>query len=193
MHFRIGFVLLALVISIIIAGNHYRIIQQETTAESVLSAVVSPTPTPSPTPIPTFTTTPKPKPNPTIIVSNSSMASANEIFTILNQYRAAHGVGQLTKNSTLCTIAQGRADQQQSIGHLDHAGFQEQATGQKEFLSVAEILQYVPQAESATFLIESGWAMSGDHNGKMLDPKWTHGCAGVSGYFATFVFGGSPT
>jgi uncharacterized protein YkwD len=117
------------------------------------------------------------------------MASPEELFTAVNNYRQANGKTILGGSGTLCGIAQARVAQQVQIGHLDHSGFTAAAQGQTEFRGLAEILQTNSKPYDATFLVQSGWGGSTSHNATMLDNQWTHGCGAVSGNYAVFIFG----
>ena len=56
--------------------------------------------------------------------ADSSMSTADELFTAVNNFRMAHGVSALQKSTVLCQIADTRARQLQSMGKLDnHEGF----------------------------------------------------------------------
>jgi uncharacterized protein YkwD len=168
----------------------------------------SPTATPTPTEVPTPTTTPKPTTPKTLgvqiqatvaptkatvqtggaLTASDRMATPGEIFGAVNSYRNAHGLGSLSSSGTLCAIASTRANQQAQAGHLDHGGFEGQAKSQTEFHHVAEILQYTSVPATASYLVNTGWAGSPQHNGQMLGAQWTHGCAATAGFYAVFVF-----
>lgn len=116
------------------------------------------------------------------------MATSGTLLSAINAYRTSHGLGAVSISSTLCTIAQSRANAQAAFGHLDHAGFDGAMHSQTEFHHMAEILQYWDVPENATYLVEKGWAESGEHNGIMLDSTWTAGCGGVAGFYSVFIF-----
>jgi uncharacterized protein YkwD len=156
-------------------------------------AVVFTSPSPAQTPTVTITLTATQTPAPSA-TQPSPTATAKPIiidnlFNAMNTYRANNGLGQLSKDSELCRIAQTRANDQQSRGSLDHAGFQSQAQAQKAFKHIAEILQYWSIPRTATYLVETGWAGSGEHAAIMRDSKWTHGCGATVGFYSVFVFG----
>lgn len=133
-------------------------------------------------PTPTSTITPTPKP------PNISSTTHGQIFAAINSYRQEHGLLQISQNTTLCSIAQTRAKQQSESGHLNHDGFDAIAHSQTEFHHIAEILQWFPEQKDATYLVYTGWDGSAPHRSVMLDSSWTHGCAGVSGYYSVFIF-----
>ncbi len=119
------------------------------------------------------------------------MATADELFTAINNYRASHGVGVIEKHQTLCNIAQTRANQLLKLGELDnHEGMESLAKSQSDFDNMGEILQGGVQPNLAVHVVEWGWGRSlTGHKESMLNKKWTHGCGGVAGYFSVFSFG----
>lgn len=171
---------------------------------------VTPTVTMAPTFSPTLTATPglpsadglTPTPTRKIIVTvsptstgvqtqtTSEAASAEGLFLAMNDYRKSHGLNAVNKSSTLCAIAQTRANQQASLGHLDdHTGFQAAAQSQTEFKHVGELLQYWSAPETAAYLVNTGWGQSGEHIAIMTDPTLTDGCGAMNGYYSVFIFG----
>lgn len=123
--------------------------------------------------------------------ADSRMATSEELFVEMNNYRTSHGVGAVSKHSTLCDIAQKRADELQALGKLDyHAGMDKYAYGQKDFNNLDEIIGGGVQPNLAVHIIEWGWGRSETgHKQAMEKPQWTHGCGGISGYFHVFIFG----
>lgn len=121
---------------------------------------------------------------------DSGMATADELFSAMNDYRKSHGLNAVNRSSTLCTIAQTRANQQEALGHLDnHAGFVSAARTQTEFIHVGELLQYWSIPEDATYLVNTGWGQSEEHVAIMTDPTLTDGCGAINGYYSVFIFG----
>ena len=190
---------------IILARENERMRKQELTR-------VFPTPTPMVSLTPTPTSKPTTKPavktneptaNPWLVEKidekttdarmprDERMATADELFTAINNYRTSHGVGSVEKHQTLCNIAQTRANQLLELGELDsHAGMKSLAKSQLDFDNMGEILQGGVQPNLAVHLVEWGWGRSlTGHKESMLDRKWTHGCGGIAGYFSVFIFG----
>ena len=129
-----------------------------------------------------------------LVLSNppdERMATADELFIAINQYRASHSLPQLQKHQTLCNIAQTRANQFLELGKLDnHEGFKPLAESQKDFDNMSEIIQGGVQPNLAVHVVEWGWGRSlTGHREAMLEPKWSSGCGGVAGYFSVFIFG----
>ena len=69
------------------------------------------TPTPTPTPIPTLTPTPTPPPD-----------FAEQVVTLTNQERAAHGCGPVTMESRLQAAAQGHSEDMALNDFFSHTG-----------------------------------------------------------------------
>lgn len=119
------------------------------------------------------------------------MSTSPELFSAMNAYRSSHGVQQVNSNGTLCSIAQSRASEQVANGGLDsHAGFSKYAHSQTEFNNMSEVLFGGTQPVSGVHVVEWGWDTSvTGHREAISNPNWTHGCAGIAGYFAVFIFG----
>ena len=119
------------------------------------------------------------------------MSTSEELFIAMNDYRKAHGVQALTKNDSLCSIAQNRANEQLANGDLDnHAGFDKYAQNQEEFYRMGEVLFGGAQPQYGVHIIEYGWDRSlTGHKEAIQNPAWNHGCGGIAGYFAVFIFG----
>lgn len=128
------------------------------------------------------------KPSPTQQPLNQ-YASSYSLFTAMNTYRKSRGLSTLSTSNELCQIAQARANDQQRAGHLDHSNFQTQAATQKTFRHVGEILQYWDTPQTAEYLVNTGWASSGEHAAIMNDPSLTHGCGVIAGFYSVFIFG----
>lgn len=118
------------------------------------------------------------------------MSTADELFNAMNIYRSAHNLPTLSKNDTLCSIAQNRANQQKEFGYLSHDGFQEAGKSQNEFSDMTEVLFGGVQPVSGIHIIEWGWdkSLTGHHEA-ISNPKWHEGCGGIAGYYAVFIFG----
>lgn len=117
------------------------------------------------------------------------MSTRDELFTAVNDYRRSHGLNTLTSNSTICDIAQKRAEEQVANGGLDnHAGFNKYGESQNEFTHLGEVL-YGGQALSGVHIVEFGWDRSlTGHREALQNPNWQIGCGGVAGVYAAFVF-----
>ncbi|MBI2025816.1 MAG: hypothetical protein HYT06_00365, partial [Candidatus Levybacteria bacterium] len=119
------------------------------------------------------------------------MSTADELFTAMNDYRKSHNVQTLTKSDLLCGIAQNRASEQLANGDLDnHEGFDKYAQNQNEFNRMGEVLFGGQQPQYGVHIIEYGWDRSlTGHKEAIQNPVWNHGCGGIAGYFAVFIFG----
>lgn len=119
------------------------------------------------------------------------MTTAEELNTAMNDYRRAHNVQTVTKNDLLCSIAQKRAEEQLANGGLDgHAGFDKYGQSQTEFSKMGEVLFGGVQPQYGVHIVEYGWDRSlTGHKEAIQDPDWNHGCGGVAGYYAVFIFG----
>ncbi len=119
------------------------------------------------------------------------MSTSEELFAAINSYRRTHGIAEVTKSDTLCSIAQKRADEQAALGKIDgHAGFPKYAQEQGEFSYLTEVLFGGEQPQSGVHIVEYGWDQSlTGHREAIQDRSMTHGCGGVAGYFAAFIFG----
>lgn len=155
---------------------------KEITRETKVSTA-SDIPTSSSTP----TLTPTLTPTPTEIIQSSNSQS---LLNAVNAFRSKNGLGQLSSNSTLCSIAQNRVNENAALGRLDdHAGFDKYFKGQTEFKGVGENLHWATYSETGAEIVENGWAKSTGHLANMLDPKWQYGCGRQTGrYFASFIF-----
>ena len=118
------------------------------------------------------------------------MSTADELFSAMNDYRRAHNIPTIAKNDLLCSIAQNRANEQLANEDLDnHAGFDKYAQNQDEFSRMGEVLFGGGQPQYGVHIIEYGWDRSlTGHKEAIQNPVWTHGCGGVAGYFAVFIF-----
>ena len=123
--------------------------------------------------------------------ADSQMSTADELFTAMNTYRRAHNIPEVARHDTLCSIAQKRADEQQALGKIDgHAGFTKYAQGQRDFSYLTEVLFGGEQPQSGVHVVEYGWDQSlTGHREAIQDRTMTHGCGGIAGYFAVFIFG----
>lgn len=119
------------------------------------------------------------------------MSTSEELNTAMNDYRRAHNVQQVTKNDLLCDIAQKRAEEQLTNGGLDgHAGFDKYGESQDEFFRMGEVLFGGVQPQYGVHIVEYGWDRSlTGHKEAIQDPEWNHGCGGIAGYYAVFIFG----
>lgn len=123
--------------------------------------------------------------------ADDRMSTNDELFTAINTYRRAQGIGEVSRSDTLCTIAQKRADEQKAFGQIDgHAGFAKYAQEQREFSYLTEVLFGGDQPQSGVHIVEYGWDQSlTGHREAIQDRTMSHGCGGVAGYFAAFIFG----
>lgn len=119
------------------------------------------------------------------------MSTTDELFTAMNEYRRTHNLPSLSKNGTLCDIAQNRADELLRLGRLDnHEGASKYMHSQREFNTIDEVLFGGIQPVAGVHIVEWGWdkSLTGHHEA-ISDPVWHDGCAGIAGYFAVFEFG----
>jgi len=162
-------------------------IAQGTRASTALNI---PTPTVVSTTRPTQTPTKIPLPTP--FQTQAAQPSNNQdLSSAVNAFRSKNGLGALLSDNTLCSIAQNRINENAALGQLDnHAGLDKYFRGQAEFKSMGENLHWATYSETATEIVENGWAKSPGHLANMLDSKWQYGCGGQAGsYFASFIFG----
>lgn len=120
---------------------------------------------------------------------SESMSTISELFEAVNSYRRAHGLNTLTSNTTICDIAQKRAEEQVVNGGLDnHAGFNKYGESQTEFSHLGEVL-YGGQPLSGVHIVEFGWDRSlTGHREALQNPSWQIGCGGIAGVYAAFIF-----
>lgn len=126
---------------------------------------------------------------------DSTIGSAQEIFTALNNYRLRHGKGTLNWDENLANFAKSRATYFTSKGDLDsHAGFSDYVNNQDGFhklgfMSLGENSSYGYTLDGV-HLIE--WVYAGDkpHDDNQLNGEWTHVGIGVAGTATDLVFGG---
>ena len=120
---------------------------------------------------------------------SEAMSTPQELFNAVNSYRASHSLRTLTSNSTICNIAQKRAEEQVAYGGLDnHAGFAKYGDSQNEFTHLGEVL-YGGQPLSGVHIVEFGWDRSlTGHREALQNPDWQIGCGGIAGVYAAFVF-----
>ncbi len=119
------------------------------------------------------------------------MSTNDELFVAMNTYRKGHGIGEISRSDTLCTIAQKRADEQQALGTIDgHEGFAKYAQDQREFSYLTEVLFGGAGPQTGVHIVEYGWDQSlTGHKEAIQDRSMSHGCGGVAGHFAAFIFG----
>ena len=164
-------------------------IAQETktnTTSNIPASIVTLTSIPSPSPTPTKIPLSNPTPTPVIIQPSNSQ----DLLSAVNAFRSKNGLGHLSSDSNLCSIAQNRINENVALGSLDnHAGFDKYFKGQTEFKGMGENLHWATYSETAGEIVENGWANSPEHKANMLDSKWQYGCGGQAGtYFASFLF-----
>lgn len=122
-----------------------------------------------------------------------AMATPQEIFTALNDYRNRHGSPSLQWDDRLASFAQSRANDQNNAGGFDkHAGFTSYLENEENFkvLGFSHLGENAAEHQlSGVHLIE--WAYGGDepHDRQQLDPTWSHVGAGVAGTMSVLIFG----
>jgi len=128
---------------------------------------------------------------------DARMATPQEIFEALNNYRQKHGRNQLAWDDRLATYAQERAAYFTQLGDLDeHKGFSDYVNNEDNlkklgFWWVGENSSYGYRLEGV-HLIE--WIYAGDkpHNDNQLNPDWTHVGIGVDGNQSDIIFAAKP-
>ncbi len=128
------------------------------------------------------------------IGDDNRMATPDEIYTALNNYRKDKGRNQLRWDNRLAKYAQTRAQYFTSLGKLDeHAGFSDYVQNPDNlktlgFWGVGENSSYGYRL-SGVHLIE--WIFAGDkpHDDNQLDPGWTDVGVGVDGIQTDIIFG----
>ncbi|KKU88424.1 MAG: hypothetical protein UY16_C0007G0005 [Candidatus Gottesmanbacteria bacterium GW2011_GWA2_47_9] len=126
------------------------------------------------------------------IPPDDHMSTADELFEAANNYRKAQNLPVYEKNEVLCSIAQSRAIEQEKLGRLDnHEGFKKYYDNQTSFWVIDEVLfDGAGKPLSGVHIIEYGWDRSlTGHREPFQDRTLTHGCGGIAGYFAVFIFG----
>lgn len=125
---------------------------------------------------------------------DSKMATEQEIFDAINNYRKQRGLSILAKDDNLATFAKKRANTFVSINGLDeHAGFSEYFKSSDNMKAVG--MNRVGENSSFGFKLEGvhliEWIFAGDepHNNNQLDPEWEYIGIGVTGTAVDIVFG----
>lgn len=218
----LGVVIVSLLIIILLAITFSIKVQSLQTSHDMAAisaspTEISPTETPTHTPTPTYhptyqaptrQVTPTPSDNQPWGVAkqisqhsytmkvgqDSTMATSQEIFVALNNYRSKKGVGSLSWNGTLASYAQSRADLFNKNGTTDeHAGFTAymNAGGDKQLgfseLGENDSIGYTMQG---VHLIEWIYASDAGHDANQLRSGYTDVGIGVSGTATDLIFGG---
>lgn len=179
--------------------------------------VIEPTLTPEPTPFISVTTVPTVGSQPFVRPTSSepwgvakkvddmtytirvgeddTMATAQEIFEALNQYRNVNGKSSLTWSDSLAHYAQSRAQHFNSISGTDkHAGFDNFLNNENGFqaLGFRRIGEnsYFGGKLNGVHMIEWVFAKSPGHNANQLDEGWSYVGIGVTDTSANLNFGG---
>ncbi|MBI2010100.1 MAG: hypothetical protein HYS86_02870 [Candidatus Chisholmbacteria bacterium] len=157
--------------------------------------ITRPWPSPPPSPSPSPTPEPSLEPQTQAITTSQSSATPTSIteaslYQALLAYRATHNRNPIIYEPSLCSYAYKRLSQHQERfktlnegdNPLDgHAGFQRDADAgsifaDTGFSSVGEVLAFLPQAQTATQVIEWGWDSSPAHREGLLSNEMTHAC-----------------
>lgn len=167
-------------------------------ARVVPAAPTGGTPSPFPTREAMPTAARIPTRRPTRIPTPSVRIENDALWSALLNYRQEQGRTSLTQEAKLCDYAESRAkelvDRSKTLPSgtepLDeHAGFKRDANSgdlftRTGFHAVAENLAYIPEAGSATQVIEWGWDSSAAHRETQLSNDWTHACVvGISPFY----------
>lgn len=128
------------------------------------------------------------------IAPDSSMATPQEIFEALNNYRIKQGKNTLTWNNYLADFAQKRALLFTQLDKLDdHTGFYDFIYRQNGLSEIG----FFKLGENSSFdyklsgvnLVEKVFAGDKPHDDNQLDPIWTHVGIGVSSDSTNIIFG----
>lgn len=127
---------------------------------------------------------------------DDKMATPQEIFEALNNYRRQHSREALTWDDRLAGFAQARANNFTILGKTDeHAGFVSYTDNIDNvkglgFWSLGENSSYGYRL-TGVHLIE--WVYAGDegHNSNQLNSTWSHVGIGVDGNQTDLIFGGN--
>jgi len=128
------------------------------------------------------------------IGEDSTMATANEILSALNEYRKVHGSQIVMMNDKLQKYAQERAIYLNSIKSVDqHKGFTDYMENQDGFnklgfTALGENISYGYKL-NGVHIIE--WMYAGDeaHDKNQLDNRWNYVGIGVNGLATCLIFG----
>ncbi|MFH1827414.1 MAG: CAP domain-containing protein [bacterium] len=121
------------------------------------------------------------------------IATPQEAFDALNDYRYKNGREKLQWSDTLASYAKSRSDYFVSRGDTDaHAGFEDFLNNQDGFQklgfnSVGENSSYGYRL-NGVHLIEWMYASDEGHNENQLNSSWTHIGIGISGDTTEFIF-----
>jgi uncharacterized protein YkwD len=131
---------------------------------------------------------------PVIPTNPPRMASTQELFNELNNYRQRNGKASLSWDGKLGNYAQNRANLFANIGNTDnHAGFNADLTNGSHntlcFFGLGENSGFGGTGD-AVYIIDKWYGESPPHNSNQLNPQWTHVGIGVNGSATNLVFGG---
>ncbi|PIP74869.1 MAG: hypothetical protein CO135_03120 [Candidatus Levybacteria bacterium CG_4_9_14_3_um_filter_35_16] len=130
------------------------------------------------------------------IGEDAQMATPQEIYEALNNYRRVQGKNTLGWNSSLSEYAQSRADFFSKENKLDeHAGFNEYFNNSENikktgFYRIGENSS-IGYRMSGVHLIEWVFASDVPHNDNQLNSAWNSVGVGVSGTGLDLIFGGN--
>ena len=117
--------------------------------------------------------------------TGSQMATADELNSVLNNYRVAHGLNALRIDGTLCAIAGERV--REISTNFSHDGFEAAVERHGLQKSAGENIASGPL--TAVQFVEWSWDKSPGHKANML-AGWNEGCGGVFDRFAVYIFAG---
>ncbi len=129
--------------------------------------------------------------------NDAQMGTPAQILNAINDLRIRNGAQPLKTNEKICAYAQSRAEYFTKIRQVDeHKGFKEFLENDDGF----EKLGFGSLGENSSYgyimsgvhLIEFVYMRSPEHNKNQLDPKWDHGCVGVSESATNIIFATSP-
>lgn len=162
---------------------------------SSVYVIASPIPSPSTTQDNTDwgkTTQTGPHSYTTKVTNDSAMATPQEIFQALNNYRQVHGAAPLQWNDTLASYAQVRVSQCPTDVHAGLDDYLRNHNGKQElgFGAIGENCAW-GYTLSGVHLIEWIYAGDEDHNSVQLDTEFQYVGIAVSGTNNEILFGGS--
>ena len=174
-----------------VLGSNQTVHQPTATPPPIPTAVtpsLAPAPTLNPSAAPTPIETNQKETAVNIPSSDSAPTTVNGLLEAVNSYRLNRSLSRLQAADSLCQAARQRADQLLALGHLDNHQGNLFPSLQPEFSYLGEVLYSSTQSQTAEHIVAS-WHGSDYHRSLLQDPKWDHGCGGMAGNFAVFLFG----
>ena len=118
--------------------------------------------------------------------ANSDAGYSQRLAAMVNQYRASHGLPDLTVDTTIAGLATEHSAAMAQAGQLNHDDFPSRVRRSGLPMCVENIGWNYRSPESQF----DGWRASPGHNGNMLDPRVERmGIGIVSGYVTMIACG----